>query len=63
MVVGEKDGRVDMATSDKKTKLIVDIPTDLKKDFKVYCTLNEVPMTEIIESLIQQFLNSKKETG
>lgn len=49
-----------MPTPDKKTKLIVDVPTDLKKEFKIYCTMNSVPMTEIIEKLIRQFLQKNK---
>lgn len=49
-----------MPTPIGKSKLIVDIPSELKKDFKLYCTINDVPMTEIVSELIESFLNSKK---
>lgn len=49
-----------MATPEGKSKLIVDIPTELKKDLKLYCTINDVPMTEIVSGLIESFLNQQK---
>lgn len=45
-----------MATAANKTKLIVDIDTDLKKEFKVLCTKNDTSMTVIVEGLIQKYM-------
>jgi hypothetical protein len=52
-----------MATPDGKTKLIVDIPVTLKTQFKVHCATNGVAMTELIESLIRDYLNQNEEKG
>lgn len=48
-----------MATAAHKTKLIVDIDAALKKDFKLFCTEKEVPMTAIVEELIQKYMDEK----
>jgi hypothetical protein len=50
-----------MATPENKTKLTVDIPSELKQDLKVYCAMNRVNMTVIVEQLIREFLDQNQE--
>lgn len=59
MGVPQKEGRTGMATAAHKTKLIVDIDAQLKKDFKVVCTKEDTPMTSVIEDLIKQYMDKK----
>lgn len=49
-----------VATPSGKEKLTVDLPSDLKIEFKVHCITNGVAMTEILESLIRNYLDGQK---
>jgi hypothetical protein len=53
-----------MATPSNKSKITVDIPTDLKQDFKIQCAVHKLNMTDVVESLIgtwvQNLKNSEK---
>lgn len=49
-----------MATPAGKAKLTVDIPHELKQEFKVYCAIHQVNMTQVMETLIRQYLEDNK---
>lgn len=49
--------------SDGRTRLVVELPTDLKKDFKLCCTLNDVPMSWVLEKLIRNYLTEQEWEG
>lgn len=53
-----------MATPSNKTKLIIDVPTDLKQEFKVACVKNGLNMTDVVTSLIGSWVaNLEKNKG
>lgn len=54
-----------MATPSGKTKLTVDIPANLKQEFKVHCTVQGKAMASVVEELLQNYLNeqNQKEKG
>lgn len=41
-----------------KSKLTVDLPTSLKMEFKVFCVVNNLAMTDIVEELIRGYLDA-----
>lgn len=47
-----------MATNGR-TRLIVEVPNDVKKNFKLYCAVNDIPMTLLLEQLVTNFLKDK----
>ena len=49
-----------MPTQKGRKKLIIDLPAQLKTDFQVHCVLNQVPMTEVVEMLIREYLKGKQ---
>jgi Ni2+-binding GTPase involved in maturation of urease and hydrogenase len=49
-----------MATPAGKTKLIIDIPEDLKTEFKLYCIRNKTNMTEVLTDFIQKTIEERK---
>jgi hypothetical protein len=49
-----------MATPTGKVKLTVDIPLELKQEFKVFCAINQLNMTQVVESLIEMYLKEYK---
>lgn len=52
-----------MVTPNGKAKFIADIPTELKQDFKLYCLMNDVPMTVVAEEMVKSFLEQKGFSG
>jgi hypothetical protein len=41
-----------------KSKLTVDLPDELKTEFKIYCAVNQVSMVDVIEQLIRGYLSN-----
>jgi hypothetical protein len=46
---------------ENKVKLTVDIPAELKTQFKIFCVKNRISMTEIVEELIRGYMDQSNE--
>lgn len=44
----------------QKSKLTIDLPEDLKTEFKIYCAVNKMSMTDVVERLIREYIAPKK---
>lgn len=42
------------------SKLTVDLPDELKTEFKVYCIVNKISMTDVVIQLIRDYLKAKQ---
>lgn len=47
-----------MATPSNKSKLTIDVPAHMKRQLKVYCAVNQLNMTDVVEELLRAFLES-----
>ena len=52
-----------MPEAKSKSMFTTSIDAELKKEFKIVCTLNNLYQNEVIEELIREFIARKKEKG
>lgn len=49
--------------SNGTSRLVIEVPVELKKSFKMYCTMNEIAMKEVVQRLIENYLKENLWSG